>query len=110
VIVASFPAQVPQRGGGDAVAGDELRDAITHVRRAVSEIVEVESTNDLLVLVDEDVTGNDAPHLIGQKFFVSLCELFKEFIASVVNRLRKVVAVRHFELEDGSRVIPAKYL
>jgi hypothetical protein len=110
VIVTSRAAQIPQRGGGDAVAGDSLRDAITHVRRAVSEVVEVESTNDLLVLIDEDVTGNDAPHLIGQKLFVSLRELFKEFIAPVVNRLRKVRSVRHFELEDGVHVIPAKSL
>ena len=110
MIVTSFPAQVPQRGSGDAVASDSLGDAITHVRGAVNEIVEVESTNDLLVLIDEDVTGNDTSHLIGQKLFVSLRELFEELIASVVNRLRKVRAVLLFELEDGDHVIRAKSL
>jgi hypothetical protein len=92
------------------MAGDSLRDAISDVRGAVSDIVEVESTNDPLVFIDNDVTGNEASLLFRQKFAVPLREFFKEFIASVANGLRKVRAVRQFELEDCRLVVGAKPL
>ena len=105
------PVETPATPGFNRFeARDPFGNAIADVRGLVGAIVEVESTNDLFVLIDEDVTGNDAPRLIGQKLFVSLRELIKEFIAPVVNRLRKVRAVRHFELEDVGRVVPAKSL
>ena len=87
-----------------------MRDAIPDLRGPIHEFIQIETADDLLVLIDKDVSDAEPRFLFGEERAVSLREVFIEIIATIADRVGEVRAVRELKIENRCLVVGAKPL